>query len=112
MQKMTYSALFIPKPYAGRLLGALIFAFIVTAPATAKETVVTVNWSSVQRSSLSISRMRVTLYPKIRRAVCDSYRKGTHPGAALRSGGTVRVVFTGAGGERLTSFEITKSKCA
>ena len=98
------------KPPAGLVLAACLV--LAAAPASAKETVVTVNWSGVQRSQLSISRMRVTLLPKIRRAVCDSYRKGTHPGRALKSGGTVRVVFRGAGSEVITSFVITRDKCA
>jgi hypothetical protein len=81
-------------------------------PAAAKETVVTISWAGVQRSELSISRMRVVLFPRVRRAVCDSYRRGTMPGQVLKSGGTVRVVFRGAGGDILTSFSITRDKCA
>jgi len=33
------------------------------------------------------------------------------PGRVLKSGGTVRVEFRGAGGDILTSFSITRDKC-
>ena len=38
--------------------------------------------------------------------------EGHPPGRVLKSGGTVKVVFRGAGGDILTSFSITKDKCA
>ena len=60
---------------------------------------------SIQKSELSITRLRLYLGPKINQLACKSY------GNILRSGGTVHVKITGAGDELITTFHVTKDKC-
>jgi hypothetical protein len=73
-------------------------------PAAAKDITQNIHWS-IQRSELSISRVRVTVGPKVANAACKYY------GSVLKSGGTVHVNIIGAGGERITSFHVTKAQC-
>ncbi len=79
-------------------------------PASAKSVSIPIYWS-VAKGELSIARLRASVGPKVRNYVCTTYRKGQHPGNALKTGGNVRVTFYGFGRDVLTSFTYTQRDC-
>jgi hypothetical protein len=85
-------------------IAAIIIALGFAAPAKAKDVTENIRWS-VQRSELSITRLRLGVGPKIYRAACKSYSR------IVNGGGTVHVNIIGAGGELITAFHVTKDKC-
>jgi hypothetical protein len=93
------------------VLLALVAMLLPASAVLAKDARVTVNWSGVSTANLSITRMRVGLWPKIRKAVCDSYRRGQYPGNVMKTGGKVIVTFTEIGGTLITNFTVTRDKC-
>ena len=70
----------------------------------AKDITENIRWN-VQRSELSITRLRLSVGPKIYKAACKSYWN------SLRSGGAVHVNIIGAADELITSFDVTRDKC-
>jgi hypothetical protein len=83
---------------------AAVAMIALAIPVKAKDVTQNIRWN-VQRSALSIARIRVSLGPKISKAACKSYLN------ILNGGGTVHVNIIGAGGERITSFHVTRDKC-
>jgi len=92
---------------------SLLFAGLLFAagPSAMAATVTIPIYWSISKGELSIARMRASIGPKIRNYVCTTYRKGQHPGRALKSGGSVKVVFYGFGKDVLTSFTYTQPDC-
>jgi hypothetical protein len=79
-----------------------LLAFV--QPVQARDVTATIHWN-IQRSELSITRLRLMVAPKINRAACKSYWN------ILKSGGSVNVKIVGAGSELITSFHVTRDKC-
>ena len=95
-----------------RLSVALFAGLLVTAsvtPVAAKTVTVPFYWV-VNKGDLSIARMRAALGPRLRNYVCNSYRKGQHPGNVLKTGGSVRMVFYGFS-DVITTFTYTRRDC-
>ena len=82
-----------------------IMAFGLSLPVEARDVNQNIHWR-VQRSELSITRLRLYAGPKIYKAACKSYWK------ILRSGGAVHLNIIGAADELITSFDVTEDKCA
>jgi hypothetical protein len=84
------------------LAASLLIASASMADAKTIEVPIHVN---VQKTELSIARLRTMVGPKVRKDVCSKL------GRSWRSGDTVKVILYGAGKTVITTFTYTERDC-